>query len=877
LQRGLQGQNSNRSSGWNQNGWRPNYGGNFRQNNYQYRYDGGFNASNAGGYNRYATGGRATGGSVDDALLQKTVAAVVAAVTAAQKPSETVAPAGSVQPGAAAEATSLAGASGMASEGPMAAASGPGTEKIAAVVAPKGNEVTAPAKKKKLDKNACFRCKNPGHLLDDCTVPFCVYCESIHHVSAACHLLHAQKPTVTLHGYANEQLMFFELPCSGSYKPKMENPKLAKVTVEGEALSIPEIIEHLKRIVPFDNFNWEVYHYRDNVFRVKFPNRNEIQRLKNFGMFQCPDKGSDLTFDFWSSLEEPLYMLPEVWMQVSGIPSDIRSDFLTLWGIGSLFGMTSEVDMEFTRKNHILRIKLGCVDSTLIPPSFDVFIRRGFFKLFFKVESSGVKQVVNLFDNTDAKKDDDGGFEDNMDEENDRNADMELDPTDKGVDNENVKGDLVYGKGNPKNSDNGLGAQPMMVLRFGTFDTKIPLTGNSIVSGKKQVVYVDAVESDYVQPCDNSNVNITAGVESVITYKRRVPSPHAARPSSASAPESGPISHAARTPSAAASELLLGAAMSPASPAVGVPLAAMGSDAAIISSTAGMVLGAVSGPRMGVSRMMDGGLCEGLEPMGGAGASADVGPLASSSPSHGGSAASPMSSVPPELPVEVDDGGLVEQQQISSVNACSGKHSNGSFELSDQSCSAEPCVNVVSLDDVIAFGGIPCAEESRMRSSTRIASQPNADMTQLEKAMLNSKLRNSLGSGMSQSPKYSILSISDDEILDKATRLGVSLGSSIQVAKNSIQCLKDKESERLLTILQKKSTSMDEGPSSLVVTRVSNLCEDLIDDEDNTLGSEEVLDSHITEVKEQKKRQRKIYDMTKVRRSTRKRTKKHFS
>jgi hypothetical protein len=42
--------------------------------------------------------------------------------------------------------------------------------------------------------------------------------------------------------------MFFELPC-GAFKAKAENPKLAKVTVDGETMTIPELIEQLKKIV----------------------------------------------------------------------------------------------------------------------------------------------------------------------------------------------------------------------------------------------------------------------------------------------------------------------------------------------------------------------------------------------------------------------------------------------------------------------------------------------------------------------------------------------------------------------------------------------------------------------------------------------------
>ncbi|KAM0855615.1 hypothetical protein ACQ4PT_049654 [Festuca glaucescens] len=81
----------------------------------------------------------------------------------------------------------------------------------------------------------------------------------------------APKPYVTMYGHAIEQLMFFEVPTGGAYKPKVDNVKLA--------------------------------------------------------------------------LEDPLYMLPEVWLRVRGIPADVRTDFLSLWAVGTLFGKTKEVDM----------------------------------------------------------------------------------------------------------------------------------------------------------------------------------------------------------------------------------------------------------------------------------------------------------------------------------------------------------------------------------------------------------------------------------------------------------------------------------------------------------------------------------------------------
>jgi hypothetical protein len=76
----------------------------------------------------------------------------------------------------------------------------------------------------------------------------------------------------------------------------------------------------------------------------------------------------------------------------------MRSDYLSLWGVGTPFGKILDVDMAFTRKNKVLRIKIGCLDSRLILANSDVFIKRGFYKLYFEVENVQGAQEVNIVD-----------------------------------------------------------------------------------------------------------------------------------------------------------------------------------------------------------------------------------------------------------------------------------------------------------------------------------------------------------------------------------------------------------------------------------------------------------------------------------------------
>jgi hypothetical protein len=422
----VQGESSSMGAVNNDNQRQP-WAGNFQRNN-------GFSSGNNGGFHGHQQRWQGDRGyqyrpreqprtGIDADLLQQTVQAVVAAVTAATKANE---PSQGASP-----SVPLTGGLGLHAMTPVAVPNA-ATQVTQVTKETQGTAATSNdaegqglQKKKKEDKSGCFRCKQPGHLIDDCTAPFCDLCEYVHHATHACHLLQSPKPTAILHGYANEGLMFFELAC-GAFKAKVENPRLAKITIEGDAMTIPELIEQLKKIVPSDKFNWEVFHFKENVYRVKLPSKQEVQRLKNLRTYICNDRESCLVFDVWSSLEEPMYSLPEVWVRVSGLPSDIITDYLSLWSVGTLFGKTLDVDMAYTRKNKVLRTKIGCLDSRLIPKDSDMFIRRGFFKLFFEVEEENGNQEVDMVEANDGGDGNDDAT--NEDQNKEGGNDMDMDP-----------------------------------------------------------------------------------------------------------------------------------------------------------------------------------------------------------------------------------------------------------------------------------------------------------------------------------------------------------------------------------------------------------------------------------------------------------------
>jgi hypothetical protein len=136
-----------------------------------------------------------------------------------------------------------------------------------------------------------------------------------------------------------------------------------------------------------------------------------------------------------------------------------------------------------------------------------------------------------------------------------------------------------------------------------------------------------------------------------------------------------------------------------------------------------------------------------------------------------------------------------------------------------------------SYEDIVAYGGIPENSTSGIRNSGRLQAQPNADQSQMERAMLLTQRHQTPGS--TSDPKLSILEIPDNTIIHRASRLGVSLGKSPEHALVSVRNIKALEKQRDLVILDKKNSVEEDNPHSLLVSKLSGLCEDLT--EENTI------------------------------------------
>jgi hypothetical protein len=82
---------------------------------------------------------------------------------------------------------------------------------------------------------------------------------------------------------------------------------------------------------------------------------------------------------------EVCYVLPRMWVRITCLPSHLW-DYLIIWVVGAILGVTKDVDMVFTRRFDICCLQVLVMNPNLIPKAVNVVIRDNLYELKFCVE-----------------------------------------------------------------------------------------------------------------------------------------------------------------------------------------------------------------------------------------------------------------------------------------------------------------------------------------------------------------------------------------------------------------------------------------------------------------------------------------------------------
>jgi hypothetical protein len=694
-----------------------------------------------------------------------------------------------------------------------------------------GSEGMAVAKKRGPN---CFRCHKDGHCINECQAILCECCQKPDHASQDCPVLRAPRPRLCVFGVGHADLTFWKLPLSADVTPRVENTRLGRVAVEGGVMTIPEVVAQLQYLVPDDQYQWEVQQMEDNVFRANFPSRLDLVRAQKFGRFNVPHSQITLSFDFWRKEIEPVWTAEDVWVRVHDLPPFVLDDFLALWAFGDLFGETVDIDMPFTRANNVLRILINCLDPSIIPASLDIKIRKDFFRLRFEVE--GFQPPPN----SDATNDEVPRNDDDMDHDatNNNSENHEKDREVKRKKNEDS------GKGNtnetqPRTSPpgNSLSTTPVMSGSIeGHFHQDVvsieatgsPSAVDNLVNEEDTILssslFVDnMMDASLVEStgCVSSGVHVDAGIGRSSLFNL----------------------HGSCKPTLAV-------------------MSSAGGKAAVHGTCSGLPLYGPGAP-MGATSIIVGSDCVSSTAM----APANSLPHSSDGPDvH-------LSTPNGRVSAIHDGSSLFDHLNVANLtNIPVSQVDYAAKSPVSPAVMYTPVSQGFSKEEIMAFGGIQSEKVKGVRSSGRIRAQCNADVPQLERAMLLAQKRDDqYGQGTMSSQSHSLLSFSDNHIINNASMLGISMGSNSVDRIKAARLIKDNELQRTLTVL-KNNAAVENNDTTpcLIVSRASDLSDDL---EDETFIDESFVHTSTVANKGKRNRKKKSYDKTKVRRSHRLRLK----
>jgi hypothetical protein len=178
-----------------------------------------------------------------------------------------------------------------------------------------------------------------------------------------------------------ESRVFFQIPVFGAKgTTPSKDTTTAFITVKKGAVSPNLIRSEMARLIPV-RWQWTVQAHSDG-FVVPFPSIVELQRMVAVKYVHTAGGEGIMLIQQLDQNIEPVQMLLKAWINVYGVPFEIRS-FLPLWAIGSILGSTQKVDLRYTKRMGVCRLMVGVTDVAKIPDAADIVVGEGIYEIFF--------------------------------------------------------------------------------------------------------------------------------------------------------------------------------------------------------------------------------------------------------------------------------------------------------------------------------------------------------------------------------------------------------------------------------------------------------------------------------------------------------------
>ncbi|KAE8786811.1 hypothetical protein D1007_39266 [Hordeum vulgare] len=235
----------------------------------------------------------------------------------------------------------------------------------------------------------CVTCREPGHLPVYCPRAVCGRCGIHGHLAPICNTVLPWECVVPMCGFQAEGKGFFYIHDYSTPSQTTDRNRFIVISVvEGHA-SGRQLEEFFNSYI---NTNWRcsARSIVPNTFVMRFPSPRDVDKACFAESMNVKSCGAVINLRKWSEFVGAKGVMNVAWVNVSNIPLDKRHEKIIAY-VGSLVGVTLEIDKATINRPESVRIKLGCRDAEDIPASAEGVLGGHFYDFFYSVDKILIK------------------------------------------------------------------------------------------------------------------------------------------------------------------------------------------------------------------------------------------------------------------------------------------------------------------------------------------------------------------------------------------------------------------------------------------------------------------------------------------------------
>jgi hypothetical protein len=102
--------------------------------------------------------------------------------------------------------------------------------------------------------------------------------------------------------------------------------------------------------------------------------------MVEWGVVHTKFQNAKIKIEEWMVDNDVKFVLSRVWIQFTGLPEHLR-DYLIIWAVGSILSVTKDVDIAFTRRHGISRMRVLVMNLNLIPQMVNIVIGESLYRV----------------------------------------------------------------------------------------------------------------------------------------------------------------------------------------------------------------------------------------------------------------------------------------------------------------------------------------------------------------------------------------------------------------------------------------------------------------------------------------------------------------